>query len=216
MAHGLDDVAGAGLALRADHRRALADAPQRLAQIAAAADERHLEVPLVDVVRLVGRRQHLGFVDVVDAQRLQHLRLDEVADAHLGHDRDAHRVHDALDDLRVGHAGHAAAGADVGRHPFERHDGAGPGLLRDRGVLRRDDVHDDAALEHLRQAALNGIGSGFDRHGAPPSSGNPVYGRLQWARKRALRFVARTGGRCRLDRSRETSHSASQRGLVLS
>ena len=95
VAHRLDDVAGAGLALGADHRRALADAAQRLAQVAAAADERHLERVLVDVVRLVGRRQHLGLVDVVDAERLEHLRLDEVADAGLGHDRDGHRVHDA-------------------------------------------------------------------------------------------------------------------------
>ena len=47
VAHGLDDVAGAGLALRADHRRALADAPQRLAQVAAAAHERHLEACLL-------------------------------------------------------------------------------------------------------------------------------------------------------------------------
>ena len=34
VAHGLDDVAGAGLALGADHRRALADAAQRLAEVA--------------------------------------------------------------------------------------------------------------------------------------------------------------------------------------
>ena len=88
MADRLDDVAGARLALRADHRRALADPPQRLAQIARAADERHLEVVLVDVVLVVGRGQHFGLVDVVRAERLQHLRLDEVADARLRHDRD--------------------------------------------------------------------------------------------------------------------------------
>ena len=39
--HGLDDVAGAGLALRADHGRALGDPPQRLAQVGGAAHERH-------------------------------------------------------------------------------------------------------------------------------------------------------------------------------
>ena len=45
VAHGLDDVAGAGLALGADHRRALADAPQRLAEVGRAAHERDLEAP---------------------------------------------------------------------------------------------------------------------------------------------------------------------------
>src|SRR5207247_2610269 len=54
MAHRLDDVAGAGLTLRADHRCALADAPQRLAEVRRAAHERHRELPLVDVMGLVG------------------------------------------------------------------------------------------------------------------------------------------------------------------
>src|SRR5258708_1318419 len=44
---GLDDVAGARLALAADHRRALVDAPERLTEIARAADERHVELLLV-------------------------------------------------------------------------------------------------------------------------------------------------------------------------
>ena len=34
-------------------------------------------------------RQDLGLVDVVDLERLEHLRLGEVADARLRHDRDA-------------------------------------------------------------------------------------------------------------------------------
>ena len=71
VAHRFHDVAGARLALGADHGRALADAPQRLAQIARAADERHLEIVLVDVVLFVGRRQHFALVDVVHAQRFQ-------------------------------------------------------------------------------------------------------------------------------------------------
>ena len=36
-----------------------------------------------------------------------------------------------------------------------------PGFLRDDGLLRRDDVHDDAALEHLREPALDGDRSGM-------------------------------------------------------
>ena len=97
MRHGVDDVAGAGLALRADHRRALRDATQSLAEIGRAADERHLERPLVHVVRDVRGREHLGLVHVVDLERLQDLRLDEVADAALGHHRDRHRLFDLQD-----------------------------------------------------------------------------------------------------------------------
>ncbi len=160
VAHRLDDVAGAGLALGADHGRALADAPQRLAEVGGAAHERHGEGPLVDVVGLVGRRQHLGLVDVVDAQGLEDLRLDEVADAGLGHDRDGDRGHDALDQLGVAHAGDAAVAADVGGHPLERHHRHGAGVLGDLGLRRRDHVHDHAALEHLGQPALDALGAG--------------------------------------------------------
>ncbi len=155
VADGLDDVAGAGLALGADHRRALADPPQRLAEVGRAADERDVEGPLVDVVGLVGRGQDLGLVDVVDLERLQDLGLGEVPDPRLRHHRDRHRLLDLLDHPRVRHPGDAALGADVGGHALERHHGGGAGGLGDPRLLGVDDVHDHAALEHLGEAGLD-------------------------------------------------------------
>jgi hypothetical protein len=70
VADRLDDVAGAGLALGADHRGALGDPAQSLAEVGGPTHEGHLEGVLVDVVGLVGRGEHLGLVDVVDLQRL--------------------------------------------------------------------------------------------------------------------------------------------------
>ena len=106
-------------------------------------------------LRLVGRRQDLGLVDVVDLERLEHLRLGDVADPRLGHDRDRHGLLDALDQQRVGHARDAAVAADVGRDALERHDRGGAGVLGDLRLLGVDDVHDDAALQHLGQAGLH-------------------------------------------------------------
>ena len=151
----VDDVAGAGLALGADHRGALADAAQRLAEVGRAAHERGLERPLVDVVDGVGRGQHLGLVDVVDLERLEHLRLGEVADARLGHHRDRDGVLDALDHLGIGHARDAAVAADVGGNALERHHRGGSGVLGDLGLLGRDHIHDHAALQHLGKACLD-------------------------------------------------------------
>ena len=122
VAHGLDDVAGAGLALGADHRRALGDPPQRLAEVGGAAHERDVEGELVDVVGLVGRREHLALVDEVDAEGLQDLGLDEVTDAGLGHHRDRHRGLDALDHL-----------ADRSSGPRRRRGGCRPGT-RSRAI----------------------------------------------------------------------------------
>src|SRR5436190_9173793 len=156
-------VTGAGLPLRPNHRGTLVDPSQCLTQVGGTADERDGEPPLVDVVRVVGRRQYLGLVDVVDPECLQHLRLDEVADPRLGHHRDRDRGDDALDHVRVAHPGDAALGADVGRHPFERHHRDRTAVLGDLRLLGRDDVHDDAALEHLGHAALHPGGAGCAR-----------------------------------------------------
>ena len=151
----------------------------------------HLEGVLVDVVALVGRGEDLGLVDVVDAERLEDLRLDEVADARLGHDRDRHRVHDPGDHLGVGHAGDAAGLADVGGHALERHHGDGAGVLGDLGLVGRDDVHDDAALEHLGEALLGRPGGGFDGH---VGCGSSWFGFARRARRgvsRAVRIMSR-------------------------
>src|SRR4029079_7021283 len=117
------------------------------------------------VVLLVGRRQHLGFVDVIDPERLQDLRFDEMADARLGHDGDRDDLLDLLDLRGVRHAGDTAVSADVGRHTLEGHDGAGAGILGDLRLIGRGDVHEDAALEHLGQAGLHGEGAGLALHG---------------------------------------------------
>ena len=127
---------------------------------------------LVDVVRLVGRGEDLRLVDVVDAERLEDLGLDEMADPGLGHDRDRDRLHDPVDHRRVAHPGDATGGADVGRHALEGHHGDGAGVLGDLGLVGRDDVHDDAALEHLGEALLRDPGGGLDGHA--------VIGPLVW------------------------------------
>ena len=110
---------------------------------------------------VVGRGQHLGLVDVVDTEALQNLRLDEVADARLGHHRNGDRRDDALDHVGVAHPRHPALGADVGGHAFQRHHRDGAGALGDARLLGGDDVHDDAALEHLGHAALDAGGAGL-------------------------------------------------------
>ena len=65
VADGLDDVARARVALEPDHRGALGDAPQRLAEVLRAADEGDGEGALVDVVLLVGGGEDLRLVDAV-------------------------------------------------------------------------------------------------------------------------------------------------------
>src|SRR5829696_246933 len=152
--HGLDHVAGAGLALGADHGRPLTDAPQRFAKVRGAAHEGHLEGGLVYVVLLVGGGQDLGLVYVVDLEGLQYLGFHEVPDARLRHHRDGDGLLDLHDLLRIAHPRDAAVGPYVRGHALERHHSDGPSVLGDPGLLGVDDVHDDPALEHLGHPAL--------------------------------------------------------------
>ena len=106
------------------------------------------------MIDVIGGGENLGLIDVVDLDGLQDLRLDDVTDAALGHDGDGDGLLDALDHLGVAHARDAACGTDVGRDALEGHDGAGACLLGDACLLGRGNVHDDAALEHLRELAI--------------------------------------------------------------
>ena len=155
VSHGLDHIAGPGLTLGTDQARALADASQRLAQVRRAAHEGHGEGPLVDVVLLVGRRQHFGLVDVVHVERLEDLGLGEVTDAGLGHDRDGHHGLDPLDHLGVAHPRDAAVSADVGGNALEGHHRDGTRVFGDLGLFGVNDVHDDATAQHVGQSALD-------------------------------------------------------------
>jgi hypothetical protein len=103
-----------------------------------------------------------------------------VADAHLGHDRDRHRLLDALDHARVGHASDAAVLADVGGNTLERHDRNGARGLGDLCLIGRDDVHDHAALEHLGEARLDAQ-CGRLLHGNDSSGAGSPANVNQWA-----------------------------------
>ncbi len=159
MCGGVGDVSGAGFTLRADHGRAFVDATERFTEVGGATHEGSGELPLVDVVGVVGRGQDLGLVDVVDAEALQDLSFDEVTDACLGHDGDADGGDDAVDHVRVAHARDAALCANVCGDPLECHDGDGAGVFGDLGLLSGDHVHDHTALEHFSHAALDACGA---------------------------------------------------------
>ena len=95
------DISGSGLALRTDHSRALVNTAQRLTEICRTTDEGNGEVPLVDMVAVVGGSQHLRLVDVVDAKGLQNLCLNEVTDASLCHDRNGDSINNAVNQIGI-------------------------------------------------------------------------------------------------------------------
>lgn len=100
LAHNRVRGFGASLVLGVDYGGAVADAAERLAKVAAAADEEDVKLCLTDV--------------------LQDLGLHKVPDVGLGHDQDGDDVLDVADEHRVGHLGDTALHADVGRDELHR------------------------------------------------------------------------------------------------
>ena len=80
---------------------------------------------------------------------------------------------DPVDHVGVAHPRDAALDPDVGRDALKRHDRDRARVLGDLRLLRSDDIHDHAALEHVGHAALDALGAG-DTGGAP--SGVPGVG----------------------------------------
>ena len=103
--------------------------------------------------------EHLGLVDVVHAEGFEHLGLDEVPDPGLGHDRDRDRVHDPsmmAGSLMRATPPAARMSAGTRSSAMTATAPASSAIF----AIGRDDVHDDAALEHLGEP-LRGPGWRF-------------------------------------------------------
>ena len=109
---------------------------------------------LIDMVSFVCRREDFGLVDVVDAELLQHLRFGEMPNTTLSHYGNVDGLHDLANYGDLGHASHAAFGADLCGNAFQRHHRCSAGALRDLRLSGGSDVHDDAALEHFCKTCL--------------------------------------------------------------
>ena len=109
---------------------------------------------LVNVMRLVCRRQHFTLVDVIHTELLENLGLGEMADAALRHHRNGNGSHDFANLFRRSHTRNPAFGADLRGHALERHDGDSSGVLGDDRLLRIRHVHNYAAFEHFGEAGL--------------------------------------------------------------
>ena len=104
VAHCLHHIARAWFTFGANHRGTLSNTSQRLAQVLRATHEGHVKLRLVDVVDIVGRAQHLAFVNVVNLNGLQNLRLSNMSNTALCHHWNAHRLLNATNHLRVTHS----------------------------------------------------------------------------------------------------------------
>jgi len=78
-----------------------------------------------------------------------------VTNAGFCHDRDRAHGLNSLDHLRVAHSGDSTVNANVSGNPLECHDRYGACVLGNLCLLSVDDVHNDAAFQHLGQPALD-------------------------------------------------------------
>ena len=146
MAYCLHNITGSRLALGTDHGSSLVDAAERLPKILCAAHKRHIEFALVDVEHIVSRGENFALVNVIDLNGFEDLCLHKMTDPAFCHNRNGYSLLNALDHLRIAHAGNAACRADICRDALQRHNCARACLFRDPCLLRGSNIHDNAAL----------------------------------------------------------------------
>ena len=78
-----------------------------------------------------------------------------MTNASLRHNWNRNRGLDLLDHVRIRHAGDSALCADIGRYTLKSHYGDRTSILSDLRLLNVDDIHDDAAFEHLSHTSLD-------------------------------------------------------------
>ena len=151
----LGNITGSGFTLRANHGRTLCDATKRLAEVRGATNKRNRELGLVDVVNIIRRRQHFRLVDVVDFESFEHLGFNKVTNSCFRHHGNLDLGLDRVDEVRVAHSSNSALCTDVGWDTLERHNSDRACVLGNSRLFSVDDIHDDTALEHLCETALD-------------------------------------------------------------
>ena len=124
MADCLDDIAGSGFALGTDHGSPLVDPAQCLAQIFGTADKGYAEIPLIDMVDIIGRGKNFALINVVDLDGFQNLCIHKLPDPAFCHYGNGNGLLDSTDHLRIAYTGNAAGCTDVCGDPLQCHNGA--------------------------------------------------------------------------------------------
>ena len=70
MADGLYDITGTWFPFGTDHGCTFTDTTECFTEIFGTADKRNLELVLIDMVDVIGRREHFTLVDIVDLDSL--------------------------------------------------------------------------------------------------------------------------------------------------
>jgi hypothetical protein len=73
VAHGLNDIACASLTLGPDESCTFGNATKCFAKVACATHKWNFEIVFVDVVFIISWSENLGFIDIIDANRLKNL-----------------------------------------------------------------------------------------------------------------------------------------------
>src|SRR5262245_43537073 len=101
MFDGLHDISSTCFTFGTDESGTFGNSTECFAKVTSTTDKRYFEIVFVDMVLLICRSEHFRFINVIDSNSLQNLRLHEVTDSDFGHDWDSDCLDDFLDHLWV-------------------------------------------------------------------------------------------------------------------
>ncbi|CAB5015400.1 unannotated protein [freshwater metagenome] len=82
-----------------------------------------------------------------------------MANTGLCHYGNTYGIHNGVDHVGIRHARHPTLCANIGRDPLKSHYSYSAGILGNLGLFYVDDIHNDAALEHVGHPTLDSAGT---------------------------------------------------------
>ena len=154
MVHSSNNIPGSGLTLGSNHSSPFDDAANRFAQIRATTNEWNRKIVFRNVIKRVSGCEDFRFINHVNAQCFENSSFFIVSNTSLGHDRDTGGFDDSLNEIRVTHASNTSICTDVCGYALESHYTRCTRIFCNMGLLRCNNVHNDAAFLHFSKSTL--------------------------------------------------------------
>ncbi|KAJ0640462.1 hypothetical protein HanLR1_Chr16g0615781 [Helianthus annuus] len=111
---------------------------------------------LINMVHIISQCQHLTLINIINTNGFQNLSFNKMTNPSLGHNGYCNSLFNLLNELGVAHSSNPTLSTDIRGHTLQCHDCARARFFSYPCLLRVDDVHDDAASEHLGKPNFDG------------------------------------------------------------
>ena len=154
MTNSLHNIACSWFTLSTNHGSTLVDTTESLSKITSTTYERHIELALVNMINIIGRRKNLALVNIVNLYSFEYLSLNKMTNTAFCHYRNRYCLLNTFNHLWIAHTRNASCSSNIGRNSLQSHYCTRTSSLSDTSLLWGCYIHYHSALQHLSQVAV--------------------------------------------------------------